>query len=134
MIEKVIKVINSCTNNKHIESCRKMIENHEDKLLYREIIDKREYVLREYKGLVEGDKVIVIGNENNPAWSGEIVSYFDNNGKWTNQLPIVKKTSNNKEYLCMGIVLPYSNIKLNKLNALDYKERWNSVCREHCKL
>jgi len=33
----------------------------------------------------------------------------------------------------MGIILPYSEEKLIELNSMNYKDRWNSVCREHCK-
>jgi len=134
LASRVRKIIDSCTNEKHIESCKRMIENHPDKILYQEFIKKREYVLKEYKGLVEGAEVIVIGNENVPAWKGTIISFYDNDNKWTNPFPIIKKNDNDKEYMCMGIVLPFSEKELNRLNSLDYKERWNSVCSEHCKI
>jgi hypothetical protein len=129
---KVKKIIDSCTNQHHIESCKRMIKNHPDEILYKDFIKKREYVLKEYNGLVEGSVVMVISNENTPVWKGKIISFYDNDCKWTNPFPIIIKEENNKEYMCMGIVLPYTEEGLNRLNNLEYKERWNSVCRKHC--
>jgi hypothetical protein len=38
-LQKIIKIINSCTKIEHISCCRKMIKNHKDEKWFNIIID-----------------------------------------------------------------------------------------------
>ena len=95
---------------------------------------KRLHTIEEYGETLEGDRCMVVTNENEKVWSGTVVDFDDWGKPHQHPLPIIKKDDDNKEYLCMGIVLPYDKERQEKLNNMSYKDRWNSCCREHCKI
>jgi hypothetical protein len=71
-----------------------------------------------------GDKVICRSNEADPLLIGEIVSFWDNEGRWTDPIPYVKD-SNDNLFGVMGIIRPYSEELLKKLNKMKPLEQWN---------
>ena len=71
-----------------------------------------------------GDKVICRSNEPNPLVIGEIVEFWDNDGKWTNCIPYIKD-ENGKLWGCMGIIRPYSEKLMTELKHLRPLEQWN---------
>lgn len=140
--EKCVKVIKSCKTDKQLLTARNMVTfffkkyNKEDE--YKDILGqeckKREHVISHYGNTLEGSKCIVVGNEIDPVFSAEIL-YFEDWGKPHQMpLPIVRKDDDGKEYLSMGIVLPYDKELMDKLNLLPQPERWNLVCRGENKI
>jgi hypothetical protein len=71
-----------------------------------------------------GDKVICRSNEPDPLVIGEIVEFWDNDGKWTNCIPYIKD-ENGKLWGCMGIIRPYSEKLMAELKHLRPLEQWN---------
>jgi hypothetical protein len=92
---------------------------------------KRIKVIQEYGELLEGSRVITVGNENTPVQSGTIVEFTDFDKEHQHYLPLVQYDGDETIYLCMGIVLPENKKLKDELNAMDYKTRWNAVCRPH---
>ena len=71
-----------------------------------------------------GDKVICRSNECDPLWVGEIVEFWDNDGKWAEPMPQVKK-ENGEIYGVMGIMKHYSEELMETLKPLKPLEQWN---------
>jgi len=74
--------------------------------------------------LTLGDKVICRSNEPNPLIIGEIVEFWDNDGKWSNCIPHIKDETD-KVWGCMGIIRPYSEELMSELKDLKPLEQWN---------
>lgn len=71
-----------------------------------------------------GDKVLTKSNECDPYMVGEIVEFWNNDGKWTNCIPYVKD-SNGDIWGVMGIIKPYSEELENEIKDLRPLEQWN---------
>lgn len=103
-----------------------------------DVISKREKEKVEYKELTEysykridgeytfklGDKVICRSNEADPLMVGELVSLWDNEGKWTNPIPYVKDEQG-ELWGVMGVMRPYSDELYEELSKLKPLEQWN---------
>lgn len=72
-----------------------------------------------------GKRVIVRSNEDAPLIIGKVVRYETFDGKAFKPLPIVVSEADKKEYICMGIVVEYSNELFNQLENMNPKEQWN---------
>jgi hypothetical protein len=77
-----------------------------------------------------GDKVLCRSNEPNDLIVGEIVEFWDNEGKWTEAVPMVHDIKSNKTYTCFGIVKKYSDELLTNLNTMKPLEQWNFLVEE----
>lgn len=72
-----------------------------------------------------GDKVIVISNEPNGVFSGELVN-FDRITQARNVVPIVKSDIDEKFYMPFGLLLPFDQEMFDKLMSLSNdKSAWN---------
>lgn len=71
-----------------------------------------------------GDKVICRSNECDPLLIGEIVEFWDNDGKWSTCIPQVKG-ENGEIYGVMGIMRHYSEELMEELEPLRPLEQWN---------
>ena len=71
-----------------------------------------------------GDKVLTKSNECDSYMVGEIVEFWDNDGKWSNCIPQVKD-SNGDIWSVMGIIRPYTEELENKIKDLRPLEQWN---------
>ena len=71
-----------------------------------------------------GDRVICRSNEPNPLVIGEIVEFWDNDGKWTNCIPYIQDEKG-KLWGCMGILRPYSEELMSEIENLKPLEQWN---------
>jgi hypothetical protein len=83
----------------------------------------------EYQGTVFniGDKVICRSNEPHPLWVGEIVEFWDNEGKWETATPRVKNDRTGKVWGVNGVIKPYSKELMSILKPLKPLEQWNSL-------
>lgn len=72
-----------------------------------------------------GDRVICRSNEPDPLLIGEIVEFWDNDGKWSDCIPQVRSESDGLIYGIMGIIKPYSEGLMNELSGLRPLEQWN---------
>ena len=73
---------------------------------------------------VEGDRVIVRSNEDNPLEIGTFLSLN------MHSMPVVRFDSDGKEWMCMGIVLPYSTALLTELEPMTPTEQWEHLRRK----
>jgi hypothetical protein len=71
-----------------------------------------------------GDKLICRSNEPDPLLVGELVSLWDNEGKWPDPIPYVKDEEG-EIWGVMGIIRPYSDELYNELSKLKPLEQWN---------
>jgi len=71
-----------------------------------------------------GDYVICRSNECDPLLLGEIVEFWDNEGKWSNCIPYVKDVEG-KVWGVMGKIKPYSTELMDDLRGLRPLEQWN---------
>ena len=92
-----------------------------------EYVELTEYSYKRVDGHYKfklGDKVICRSNEPDPLMVGELVSLWDNEGKWTNPIPYVKD-EDGKLWGIMGIMRPYSDELYEELSKLKPLEQWN---------
>jgi hypothetical protein len=71
-----------------------------------------------------GDKVLTKSNECDPYMVGEIVEFWNNNGKWSNCIPYVKDLEG-KVWGVMGIIKHYSTELENEIKNLRPLEQYN---------
>ena len=71
-----------------------------------------------------GDKVMVRSNECGPLLVGNIVEFWDNNGKWSECIPQIVD-SNDNVWGVMGIMKHYSDELHNDIKDLRPLEQWN---------
>lgn len=138
-IGKTKKTILSCNTYFQINSAHRMIENffgmfqeavtEKDSLVT--LLRKRIKVIQDYGLTLEGDRCMTVGNEDEPVKAGTVQEFMDWDKEHQHFLPLVKYDGDDTVYLCMGIVLPLDVEKLEELNKMNYKDRWNSVCRPH---
>lgn len=72
-----------------------------------------------------GDKVICRSNEPYPLMVGKIVEFWDNQGKWTQTVPVVRNNRNGKKFNVHGVVKPYSDELMDTLRPMKPLEQWN---------
>lgn len=77
-----------------------------------------------------GDRVICRSNEYEPLLVGELVEFWDNEGKWTNCIPQVKADGSGQVYGVMGIIRPYSEELIGTLIRMNPLEQWNHFVDE----
>jgi len=80
-----------------------------------------------------GQPVFVRGNEPDSIFFGNFSYYHDNDGKWSEGIPVVIEDGTNIEHLCMGITLPIEGNEalLRELTKLPPIEQWNALCKPH---
>ena len=121
------KLINKLRRNKvpHSETMIKLNEalhpTNNLNVVYEELT---EYVIRDIRFKL-GDRVICRSNECDPLIVGEIVEFWDNNGKWSNCIPQVKDEITGKIWGIMGIIKPYTDELVKILMPLRPLEQWN---------
>ena len=67
-----------------------------------------------------GTRVIVRSNEDEPLEVGDLIDFYALPG---NEFPLVR--IGEKELVCMGIVVPYSEELHTMLSAMPPKHQWN---------
>ena len=72
-----------------------------------------------------GAWVIAVTNEDEPPKVGEIAGYETYTRG--NNLPLVKMEDTGEEFICFGVLVPYSDEMLDFLTPLPYKRRWEIV-------
>lgn len=101
-------------------------KKHMNKYVQEEI-EVKEIISHKRNGnvLYVGDKVLVRSNEPDAIWTG-IITKWENWGKPDQEpFPIIRDYFTNKEFLCMGIIIPYSDKMLEKLVTMPPIEQWN---------
>jgi len=78
-----------------------------------------------------GDKVICRSNECDPLMVGNIVEFWDNNGKWTNCIPQVEVDG--KVWGVIGHIKPYSKKLMEILEPMRALEQWNYLLPSNVK-
>lgn len=79
---------------------------------------------KERTNSLEGKRVIVRSNEDVPLLIGKVIRYEDFDGKAFEPIPVVVSEEDEREYLCMGIVVEYSDKLFNELEGMKPKEQW----------
>ena len=74
-----------------------------------------------------GDNVIVRSNEDTPLMSGVITRWYDNDGKWSRKVPIVRSSQDDKEYTCFGFVMAFNDELFEILQTMTPKEQYNYI-------
>jgi hypothetical protein len=82
-----------------------------------------DYVKIERDRLV-GKKVLCRSNESEPLWAGELIGWEHTHSSY---LPMVKNAQG-EIFVCMGIVLPYSDEMLEVLSKKTPKEQYKFLC------
>lgn len=77
-----------------------------------------------------GDKVICRSNEPYPLMVGKIIEFWDNEGKWSNAIPVVRNNGNGKKFNVHGVVKPYSQELMDTLRPMKPLEQWNHFVSE----
>lgn len=72
-----------------------------------------------------GDKVICRSNEPYPIIVGKIIEFWDNEGKWSRPVPVVRNSRNGKKFNVHGIIKPYTKELMDVLKPLKPLEQWN---------
>lgn len=135
IIEKTLRMIAGCRTLPQVETCERYLSrarfispnaDFSDQYIQ---IKKRKSIINRYGSVLEGTRCMVVSNEDVPVEVGSVVKFDDFDKVNQDPLPIVKFESDGKEYLCMGIVLPYNEELFAELNSLPAKKRWNRVCR-----
>lgn len=113
---------------KNIEDYQPLIDliqpKKEEPVTYKEL---NQYHYKRFDGdyiFKIGDKVICRSNEPDPLIVGEIESFWDNQGKWSEPIPYIKD-ENGKSWGIMGIIRPYSDKLCDKLIKMKPLEQWN---------
>ena len=95
---------------------------------------KSEYTRKKkFNSLKINDKVIVRSNGNDPLIIGNIIRFEDFNNPRNKDFPVVKCEKTKKDYVCFGIVKPYSEDLLKKLSRIKPREQWNYLLK-NCKI
>ena len=146
---KCLKTINSCRSFEQLEVARKMANlflikwtgvGKSEAMLecFNELMvakRKRFHILKEYGKTLEGNDCLCVSNEDHPTWRGKVVRFEDWNKIGQLPLPIIaKEGEGGKEYLVMGVVLPYNEGVQIMLDEMPYKERWNLVCNSYARM
>lgn len=128
--EKCMAVIQSCRTHAHIHSAKNMINNffqlfpksktHSLALYHK----KRREVIVHYGSTLEGTTVMVVTNEDEPIEKGVVIKFDDFDKPHQNYLPIVRFERDDKEYLCMGVLLPFDEKLRDELMQIQYMDRW----------
>ena len=71
-----------------------------------------------------GDKVICRSNEADPLMVGELISLWNNEGKWSKTIPYIKDEQG-EIWGIMGVMRPYSDELYEELSKLKPLEQWN---------
>jgi hypothetical protein len=98
------------------------------RVVYEEIT---EYKIKGYLHKL-GDKVVCRSNEPTPILVGEIVEFWDNNGKWDSCIPQIKD-KNGEIWGVMGIIKPYTDELLETLLPMRALEQWNYLLDDNVK-
>lgn len=77
-----------------------------------------------------GDKVICRSNEPYPLMVGKIIEFWDNQGKWSQPIPVVRNSRTGKKFNVHGIVRPYSEDLMDTLRSMKPLEQWNHFVSE----
>ena len=77
-----------------------------------------------------GDKVICRSNEPYPLLIGKIIEFWDNEGKWSNAVPVVRNLRTGKRFNVHGVIQPYSEELMSKLRPMKPLEQWNYLVPE----
>ena len=80
-----------------------------------------------------GDKVICRSNEPYPLMVGKIIEFWDNQGKWSQPIPVVRNNRTGKKFNVHGIVRPYTQELMDALRPLKPLEQWNHFVPEDAK-
>ena len=98
-------------------------------------IEYEEITEYEIKGVVYklGDRVICRSNECDPLMVGTIISFWDNEGKWSNAIPQVKDDLDGKIYGVMGTVVHYNDELMETLKPMRMLEQWNHLLPDNVK-
>lgn len=86
--------------------------------------------------LKKGMKVISRSNEPDPLMVGEIVRFetLNNKYKGNDAFPIFRDYKDDKEYISMTILMPYSDELFKKLKELEPIEQYNYLVYPHGQL
>jgi len=76
-------------------------------------------------------RVIVRSNEPGPLMIGKVKSFTTFGRIKSDAIPIVEDELDSKEYLTMGVILPYSDSLLEELKDLKPIEQWNYLTFPH---
>jgi len=131
--DRCLNVIHSCRTFEHIEVAKKMIDNFfilfpESKTnSLRLYLKKRMSAIAKYKNTLEGTTVMVITNEDEPIEKGIVTRFNDFDKVSQDYLPMVKFERDEKEYLCMGVLLPFNEKLREELMQINCKERWKKA-------
>ena len=93
----------------------------EKQLIYK--ISHIENITHRNRNSLVGARVICRSNENDPLWVGTLVC-FQEVSQAKNQIPVVVD-DNGKEWLIMGIVIPYNEKILAEVKDMAPKEQWD---------
>ena len=93
--------------------------------------DLTEYDIRGYRFKL-GDKVICRSNEIEPILIGEIVEFWDNEGKWSDCIPYVKDVKGDV-FGVMGLIKPYTEELFNEIKGLHPLKQWNHMVGDDVK-
>lgn len=80
-----------------------------------------------------GDKIICRSNEPYPLMVGKIIEFWDNEGKWSQVVPVVRESRTGKKFNVHGIVRPYSKELMDTLQTMKPLEQWNYFVPEESK-
>ena len=80
-----------------------------------------------------GDKVICRSNEPYPLMVGKIIEFWDNQGKWSQPIPVVRNNRTGKKFNVHGIVKPYTQELMDTLRPMKPLEQWNYFVSEDVK-
>jgi hypothetical protein len=105
---------------KNLEPLAQLIEDKKEK---NEWTPRTEYIKKGTTFKI-GDKVIGRSNECDPLLIGEIVEFWDNEGKWDNCIPYVKD-ENGEVWGVMGHLVHYSDGLYQDIKDLRPLEQWN---------
>jgi hypothetical protein len=89
----------------------------------------------EIKGVMYhlGDKVIARSNECDPLVVGEIVEFWNNDGKWSNCIPQIKDDLDGTVWSHMGTVVHYTDELFKILEPMRPLEQWNYLLPDNVK-
>lgn len=70
-----------------------------------------------------GQRVIAISNDPRPPMMATIIGFDDMGKPESTRLPLIR-TGDDQDFICMGILLPYSEEMLALVNALPPGRAW----------
>lgn len=101
--------------------------------------DKKEYV--EPTEIVNlgvtykiGDRIICRSNEPGNLDVGVLIGFDNNEGKWSNSIPMYKSDITGKSYLGMGIIRHFSKSLVELLNTMSDLEQYNFLSHAHSQI